>query len=236
MKAKLAQKRRIAEGTDRFTFDLQGEKLDFHPGQYCFYTLIDPPYEDYRGNRRHFTINNTPNNNAIVEFTTRMRDSGFKRALGELDIGSELEVGPVAGQFGLPEDTQRPIVFIAGGIGITPFLSMLTWKQEEGLEHRITLLYANRNRDSAAYVVELQQMSEQMQEFDLVLTMDKDPDWGGETRRIDPDFIKDYVTDPPSCTFMVAGPPGMDDAMNEAIQQAGVDTDNIRMERFTGYS
>ena len=140
MRAQVAEKREVAKGTLLVTFDLLGEEVDFVPGQYFWVTLLDPPYEDEKGPRRHFSVVTSPNEHGVLGLCTRLRDSAFKRSLAELPIGAEVEVEEPKGRFLLPEETERRYVFIAGGIGITVFRCMLRYIAEQGLDHHVTLV------------------------------------------------------------------------------------------------
>jgi len=233
--ASIASRREVAEGTLEATFDLGGRSLEYEPGQYVVVELIDAPYQDKRRNRRHFSILNPPSREGVVMIATRLRDTGFKRSLAEMEPGAQARIGPVNGTFTLPRDTSRPIVFIAGGIGITPFYCMLNHVHDKALQHTITLLYANPRREITAYFDDLRKLADDMANFRLVMTMDHDPDWPGETRMINADFVRDYIDDPRACLFMVAGPPGIDTAMRSALAELGVADENIITERFTGY-
>ena len=236
VKAVIRDRKEIAKETLLVTFDLHGEQVNFRPGQYFFITIPNMPYADDRGNRRHFSIVNSPNEKGIISMATRWRKtSGFKTALRDMPLGTEVEIGRITGDFVLPEDASRPLVFIAGGIGITPFISMLRYVKETGSGHRITLLCSNRSRETTAFLDELQEMARTIEALKLVLTMSDDPTWPGEKRTIDAQFIKDHVPDSQPRLFMIAGPPGMDEAMGTVLTQVGVDRTNIKVERFTGY-
>jgi ferredoxin-NADP reductase len=178
MRARIKEKREVAERTLMVVFDLLGEEVDFRPGQYFWVTLIDPPYDDEKGPRRHITVVTSPNERGVLGLCTRLRDSAFKRSLAELPVGAEVEVEQPKGEFALPEDTSRPYVFIAGGIGITVFRSMLLYIAEEKLPHRVTLVYSNRDRASAAFLDELEELERANPNLRLVLTMTQDPGWG----------------------------------------------------------
>jgi ferredoxin-NADP reductase len=236
MRARIKEKREVAKGTLLVTFDLLGEEVAFTPGQYFFVTLPDVGYQDAKGLRRHITVVTSPNERGVLGFATRMRDSAFKRSLSELPVGTEVEVEPPKGSFGLPKDTSRPLVFVAGGIGITVFRSMLRFIQEEGLPYRVTLIYANRDRESTAFLDELQELEQENRDLRLILTMTQDPGWEGETRRIDSQFFRDYLEgDLNESTFLVAGPPAMAEGVQEALAGAGVDEENVVAERYSGY-
>ncbi len=236
MRATVKEKREVAEGTLLVVFDLGGEHFDFRPGQYFWVELLDPPYTDERGNRRHITVVTSPNERGVLAFATRLRDSAFKRTLRELPVGSEVEVEPPKGKFSLPEDPSRPLVFVAGGIGITVFRSMLRYIHEERLPHRVTLIYSNRDCESTAFLDELRELEQALPDFGLILTMTQDPGWEGETRKVDAQFIADYLGDELNrYTFLVAGPPPMTEGVQAALQEAGVEDENVIAERYSGY-
>src|ERR671935_1903608 len=133
MRAKIKEKREVAKGTLMVVFDLLGEEVDFTPGQYFWVTLLDAPYDDEKGVRRHISVVTSPNDRGVLGLCTRLRDSAFKRSLAELPLGAEVDVEEPKGTFLLPEDTDQEYVFIAGGIGITVFRSMLRFIAEERL-------------------------------------------------------------------------------------------------------
>ena len=133
VRAQVKETREVAKGTLMVVFDLLGREVDFGPGQYFWVTLLDPPYEDEKGQRRHITVVTSPNERGVLGLCTRLRDSAFKRSLAELPVGDEVDVEEPKGSFVLPEETDRPYVFIAGGIGITVFRCMLRYIAEEQL-------------------------------------------------------------------------------------------------------
>lgn len=236
MRAQIKEKREVARGTLLVTFDLLGEKVDFAPGQYFFVTLPDVGHQDDKGLRRHITIATSPSETGVLGFATRMRDSAFKRSLAELPVGADVDVEPPKGSFGLPEDFSRPLVFVAGGIGITVFRSMLRHIQEQGLPYRVTLIYSNRDRESTAFLDELGELENANPNLRIVLTMTQDPGWEGEARKIDSEFFRDHLGEElGESTFLVAGPPGMVEGMQNALAEAGVDEENVIAERYSGY-
>ena len=236
MRALIKEKQEVAKGTLLVTFDLLGEEMDFTPGQYFHVTLPNVGDNDEKGLRRHITVVTSPNEKGVLGFATRMRDSAFKRTLRELPVGSAVEVEPPKGRFGLPEDRSRPLVFVAGGIGITVFRSMLRYVHEEQLPYSVTMIYSNRDRESTAFLDELRELEQALPDFRLVLTMTQDPGWEGETRKVDGEFVKDYLEDDLNeYTFLVAGPPAMAEGVQGALQEAGVRDENVIVERYSGY-
>ena len=236
MRARIKEKREVAKGTLLVVFDLLGEQVDFQPGQYFWVTLLDPPYDDEKGPRRHISVVTSPNERGVLGLCTRLRDSAFKRSLAELPVGAEVEVEQPKGSFVLPAETDLPYVFVAGGIGITVFRSMLRYIAEEGLPHRVTLVYSNRDRESAAFLDELGELERALENLDVVLTMTDEPGWDGESRRIGPELLRDHLgADLGSFRYLLAGPPGIAEGVAEQLQGAGVPDERIVAERFSGY-
>jgi ferredoxin-NADP reductase len=236
VRAQIKEKREVAKGTLLVIFDLLGREVDFTPGQYFWVTLLDPPYDDERGPRRHISVVTSPNERGVLGLCTRLRDSAFKRSLAELPVGADVEVEEPKGDFLLPEDTDQRYVFIAGGIGITVFRCMLRYIAEERLPHRVTLVYSNRDRESAAFLDELVELQRDNPNLELVLTMTDDPAWDGESRRIGPELLQDRLGDEwLDLTYLITGPPAMVDGVMETLQAAGVPEEQLRPARFSGY-
>ena len=226
----------MADRTLFVLFDLLGEKVDFQPGQYFWVTLLEPPYEDEKGPRRHISVATSPNDWGVLGLATRLRDSAFKRSLAELEVGAEVEVEHPKGDFVLPTETDLPYVFVAGGIGITVFRSMLLYIAEEDLPHRVTLVYSNRDRASAAFLDELTRLASERDNIDLVLTMTQDDGWDGETRFVGPELLHDHLAgDLDGYRYLLAGPPAMVEAVTDSLRAAGIPDELIHPERFSGY-
>lgn len=236
MRSRIKVKQEVAKQTLLVVFDLLGEEVEFHPGQYFWVELPNIGYDDERGLRRHISIVTSPNERGVLGLATRLRDTAFKKTLAELDVGAEVDVEEPKGDFSLPMETDRPYAFIAGGIGITVFRSMLRYIVEEGLPHRVTLVYSNRDRESTAFFDELQAMDRENENIRVVFVMTDDPEWEGERRRVDADVLGvhlegelgDYV-------YIAAGPPGMVDAMESVLSGAGVPEEQVLVQRFAGY-
>jgi ferredoxin-NADP reductase len=236
MKATIKEKREVAERTLLVLFDLDGQEVDYRPGQYFWVELLNAPYDDDKGLRRHITVVTSPTERGVLGLCTRLRDSAFKRSLRELPVGSEVDVEHPKGDFVLPEETDRPYVFVAGGIGITVFRSMLRYIHDMGLAHRVTLVYSNHDRAGAAFLDELAELEQSNSNLDVVLTMTKDPGWEGETRHVDESMLGDHLDgELASYTFFVAGPPAMAEDVGEKLRSAGVPEDKVRVAKFSGY-
>jgi ferredoxin-NADP reductase len=236
VRAIIKEKREVAKGTLFVLFDLLGEEVDFRAGQYFWVTLLDPPHDDEKGPRRHISVATSPNEHGVLGLCTRLRDTAFKRSLAELPVGAEVEVEHPKGDFVLPDETDLPYVFLAGGIGITVFRSMLLSIVEGGLPHRVTLVYSNRDRESTAFLEELTELAREHDNLDLVLTMTEDDGWDGESRIIGPELLRDHLNgDLTGYRYLLAGPPAMVEGVTAALQDAGIPEERIHPERFSGY-
>ncbi len=127
-------------------------------------------------------------------------------------------------------------MFVAGGIGITVFRCMLRYIAEERLPHRVTLVYSNRDRESAAFLDEVLELERDIPSLALVLTMTDDPAWDGESRRIGPELLGDRLGERwRDLTYLITGPPGMVDGVLATLKRAGVAEEQLFPDRFSGY-
>jgi len=234
MRATVAEKREVAKGTLLVLFAVEGYP-DYRPGAYFWVELPDRGHSDEKGLRRHISLATSPTERGVVGLATRLRDSAFKRTLAELEVGDEVQVEEPKGSFLLPEDTGAEYVFVAGGIGITVFRSMLRFIADEGLPYRITLVYSNRDRESAAFLDELEELERRIGGLRVVLTMTDEPGWEGETRRLDADALADVVGGLDGRKFLVAGPPAMAEGVADSLRAAGVPDDRLLADKFSGY-
>ena len=234
MKATVAEKREVAKGTLLTLFEADGYP-DYRPGSYFWVELPDRGHTDEKGLRRHISLVTSPTERPLVGLATRLRDSAFKRTLAELEVGDEVAVEEPKGSFLLPEDTSAEYVFVAGGIGITVFRSMLRYIADEQLPYRVTLVYSNRDRESAAFLDELEELERRIDGLRVVLTMTDDPEWEGETRHLDADVLRDLLGGLEGKTFFVAGPPEMAQSVADSLTGAGLPEDRVLADKFSGY-
>jgi ferredoxin-NADP reductase len=236
-KVRLKERKEVAEGTMAFYFE-KPAGFEFQAGQFLNYTLIDPPETDAEGNLRSFSIASAPGEEDLM-LATRMRDTAFKRVLKALPLGTEVKIDGPFGSFTLHRDASRTAVFVAGGIGITPFRSMILDATRKKLSHRLFLFYSNRRPEDAAFLSELQQAKNQNPSFKLIGTFTEieksQQPWHGETGFIDHRMLAKYLSDLAAPIYYSAGPPAMVTAMREMLVHAGVSEDNIRTEDFAGY-
>ena len=235
MRATIKEKREVAKGTVLAIFDLGGEHVEYRPGHYFWVELPDRGHQDEKGLRRHISIVTSPTEHGVLGLATRIRDTAFKRTLAELEVGDEVTVEEPKGSFVLPEDTSRDYVFVAGGIGITVFRSMLRYIADTGEPYRITLVFSNRDRESSAFLDEIQEFEERIPALRVVLTMTDDEGWDGDTRRIDEAMLRDHLGTLDGYVFLIAGPPGMAKGVEQMLKDAGVDEERVLADSFSGY-
>jgi ferredoxin-NADP reductase len=237
MKARLVAKDHIAADTAAFTFELQ-ERFEFQPGQTCDVTIPSPRYQDDAGATRTFSITSSPAALPRVMFATRLRGSAFKRTLLDAASGLEVDIEGPFGSFVLHRNAARPAVLFAGGIGITPFHSIIKDATERELPHRITLFYSNHTPASTAFLSDLEAWQKRNSRFRLIATITKpsagEP-WHHETGSINAAFIKAHLSDAANAIYYAAGPAGFVKGMRDALAGIGADPDDIRTEEFQGY-
>jgi len=207
-------------------------------GQNALFSLVDPPDTDAKGPSRTFSLASAPHEPELM-IATRMRDTAFKRVLKSAALGTPVRLDGPSGVMALHADAARPAVFLAGGIGVTPFLSMARHAANNHLPHRITLFYANRRAEDAAFLDELRALEQSNRNYRLVATMSaaqiSSQPWKGETGFIRPDMLERYLTDLKSPVYYFAGPPGMAMAMQSMLEGLGVNENDMRSEEFYGY-
>ncbi len=184
---------------------------------------------------RTFSIASAPHEPQLT-IATRMRDSAFKRKLRSAEPGLEVEIDGPAGVMVLHEDVARPAVFLAGGIGITPFISMARDAAQRRLPHLIVLFYANRRPQDGAYLDELRALERRNPSYRMVATLSDPPaGWKGETGFIDKAMLARHLADPLKPVYYFAGPPAMAMAMQSMLGELGVAEADMRSEEFYGY-
>ena len=210
----------------------------FKAGQAIAWTLLDPPETDDEGATRNFTIASAPVE-ADLMIATRMRDSAFKRILKTMPLGTEVRIVGPFGSLILHHDAARPAVFLAGGIGITPFRSMLRQAAERKLPHQLFLFYSNRRPEDAAFLEELEELEKENINYKFIGTMTdmarSNRVWRGETGFINREMLTKYIGDLAAPIYYIAGPPAMVAAMRQTLSEANIADDNVRAEEFSGY-
>ena len=252
-----------SEGTDVMSFKFskkQGEQkkgeedsqnikeiLDYKAGQFAFFD-IGEVYNDSKGPIRHFTISSSPTEDFIM-LSTRIRDSPYKQRLASLEKGAKVKVRGPQGEFVIHEDYSKTAIFVSGGIGVTPFRSMIKYATDMQLPLKIIMFDSNKNKESVLFKKEFDEWTSQNKNISIIynLTEEKNPQeqqsspmdiWKGEYGRIDKAMILRYVDSSTlkDSLFYICGPPNMLKAMKSLIQEElKIPEEKIKVEEFTGY-
>jgi ferredoxin-NADP reductase len=232
----LKRKTRVAPSVVDFYFT-PSQRLTFTPGQYLECTVTHPN-ADVRGVRRYFTIASSPTEESIllgVRFYKR--SSTFKTALYGLGGRTKVLAGQIGGDFTLPSDANHKLVFIAGGIGVTPFRSMLKYLLDTNQRRDIILLYANKNVNDFVYQDVLSEAQRRLGVRAIYALTDQraiPPNWQGARGRIDAQMIQAEVPDYRERTFYLSGPPEMVNEHERALRGLGVRRGQIKKDYFNG--
>ena len=243
------------EGTDvtSFKFSKQNNQeaaedktpLNYTAGQFAFFD-IGEVYNDPKGPIKHFTISSSPSESFIM-LSTRIRDSPYKKRLSDLEEGTKVKVRGPEGQFVLHQDYSKPAVFLSGGIGVTPFRSMIKYATDMQLPLKIVMFDSNRNRDNILFKREFDDWAINNKNLNIIYTISDDErgqlsstasDWKGEYGRIDKALILKYLDTNMlnNSVFYICGPPGMLKAMQSLLQDdLEIPKERIKVEEFTGY-
>lgn len=234
---RLAGREEIAAGSMAFHFE-RPAGFSFKPGQAIDLILMNPPSAEVASGRHAFSLVSAPFQSTLT-IATRLRDSAFKRALHALPISSPARLEGPFGSLTLHSNHARPAVFVAGGIGITPFMSILRQAARDQLPQRLILLYSNRRPEDAAFLAELQELERCNNAFRLVATMTQmhksNRPWRGRTGLIDQDLVLSVCRELAAPIYYIAGPPSMVASLRQTLAQAGISDDDVRSEEFYGY-
>lgn len=217
----------VAAGTMAFRLS-RPAGFGFKAGQSITLSLLEPPPEA-NSTQRIFSLAGAPFEEQLT-IATRMREgSAYKRALKGLPLGATLKLKGPRGLMTLHEDPSRAAVFIAGGIGITPFMSMLRQAAHERLARPLYLLYSNRGPADAPFLAELQRLAQGNDSFRLLARMTDAEGF------VDEATVKRFVAGAAAPLYYLAGPPAMVTALKGILRGAGVPDQDVRSEQFYGY-
>jgi glycine betaine catabolism B len=212
------------------TIKLEKNNLDFKPGQYMMVELDTGDDE----NIHPLSIASSPTEEFLL-FSTKNSESSFKRKFSALKVEDKVKIKGPMGIFVLKEDAKN-IVFLSGGIGVTPFRGMIKYGTDKKLQVKMTLLYSNRAPDEICYKDEWASMENQNPNLKVVNTItDETPEWNGKKGRISEEMIKEHCNDFENTLFYICGPPGMVDGLSQLLKSMNIPQQNIKVEKFAGY-
>lgn len=217
---KLLEIREEIDDIKTFSFETGG--IEWIPGQYQTYVLPTAG-EDKKDNLRYFTIASAPNEQKI-DITTRITDSIFKKTLNSLEIGDSIEASNLQGDFIWNEETSKPIVMIAAGIGVTPFRSMLLERKAHNQSLDATLIYFNRT-EKIPFLSEFKQLELNHPEFKLI-TLIGEHVTAERILELAPENSKEG-------TMFISGPEPMVENIGEELKKQNI---TVKQDWFPGYT
>lgn len=233
----LEQKIRLTPDTYDFVFS-KPPRFSYRPGQYMEWTLAHPRTDD-RGNRRYFTLASSPTEDTLrlgIKFNDH--SSSFKNNLLSLSSETPIMAGQLAGDFVLPRNRQQKIVFMAGGIGITPFRSMVKYLIDRGEKRDIVLFYANKEASEIVYrdIFDRGRSVGLRPVYVLTDQAKIPPQWPGLSGRITAAVITQEVPDYRERTFYLSGPNAMVTAYREMLRHLGLPSSQVKTDFFPGFA
>ncbi|MGC1135106.1 MAG: FAD-dependent oxidoreductase, partial [Nitrososphaeraceae archaeon] len=218
------------------------KSLDYTAGQYAYFD-IGGVSNDPKGPVRHFTIASSPTEDFVM-ISTRIRDTPYKKRLSSLEQDIKVKVRGPEGKFVLHTDHSKPAVFLSGGIGVTPFRSMIKYSTDKQLPIKIIMFDSNRDEANILYKEEFDEWLKANENLDIIYTISEEGqssspanEWKGERGRINKQMLTRYLDneDLDNSIYYTCGPPGMIKAMQTLLQDLQISKERIKIEEFTGY-
>jgi len=230
---KLVSRRQEAAGIYSYIFKAQ-RPLKYTAGQYMEWTLPNVPL-DARGNRRYLTLSSSPTEENVM-FTIKRpaKMSSFKQQLQDLKPGQYIGATQLAGSFTLPPDKNLKLAFIAGGVGITPYRSMIKALIDKQESRDIKLFYSAVTAEEFAF----KDLFRQAEKFniDAKYVVTNSPAAGYLSGYVNEELIKNNMSDYLDRLFYISGPQGFVAAVRLALLNLGVEPKNITTDFFPGYN
>lgn len=230
------KKEQLTKDTYSFYFKRTKESRDFVAGQY-FDIKLKIRNADERGDARTFTCASSPTEKDYYMITTRVIESSFKKALLKLKEGDMVQFNGPWDDLNFDESEIMPQVFLAGGIGVTPFHSIIKYSLDKKIDLSMMLFVSWAAYDEMIYDDFFRSAEKKLKDFKYIptITQNSPSDWTGETGRISERTIKSYIKRVRNYKYRITGPQGLVKAMKELCFQMNVPKENIIAEEFEGY-
>jgi ferredoxin-NADP reductase len=243
------------DGTDAMSFKFSEEdqggnsepknkrNFNYAAGQFAFFD-IGGVYNDPKGPIRHFTLASSPTEEFIM-VSTRIRESPYKKRFASLEEGTKVKVKGPQGKFTLHDDYSKSAIFLSGGIGVTPFRSMIKYSTDKNLPIKIIMFDSNKNLQNILFKNVFDDCVNRNKNLTIIYTITEEEqnrstptDWKGEIGRIDRAMLMKHLRadELEKSIFYICGPPAMIKAMQDLLQQEiQIPKERIKVEEFTGY-
>ena len=222
-----------SEAANIITFYFKPEKpIYYTAGQFTEWTLKHKNADD-RGENRWFTISSSPKDE-LISITTKFADkpSSYKKALRNMKSGEEIQISDAMGDFVLPKIIQTPLIFVAGGIGITPFHSILSWLAETKETRPIKLIYAVNNEDEIIF----QETFDKVGIQPTIVVKEASSAWGGERGLLSADLIMGLASPPQNSLVYVSGPEPVVELLQKGLKKLGLNQNQFVGDFFPNYT
>jgi PAS domain S-box-containing protein len=225
-RAKLAQLKEIAPDTCEVRFDLENDAFEFKAGQYIWINFPKLLYEDPKGSRRAFSISSSPNEKKSIEIIFRKGKSGYKKTLTDKrSIGKSIEIIGPFGFMGIPESEEQNLVFVAGGVGVAPFVSMIRYVNENQLKNKVTLIFSNSSLETSFYTKLFEDLENKCTNFKFV----------NNVGRLDMPIIKKNIANIQNNLYFVIGPRDFVADISSTLLSLGVPKEKFVFDEFYGF-
>jgi 3-phenylpropionate/trans-cinnamate dioxygenase ferredoxin reductase subunit len=215
------------------TFRLQpesGQIFDYLPGQFVMVGIYDQSGQILA--KKPYSLCSSPNNKGELQIAFKIQGK-FTEQLAELKENDRIAIAGPFGVFTLRPPINRDTVLLAGGIGLTPLLSILRYVADQNTKHNFTLLFAVRSADEIAFQDELDNLASQHSNIKCVYFVESAPDnWTGEIGRITPELLLKYCQPMTEKNYFVCGPPIFIQIMVERLEKSSVPASQIHNEKF----
>lgn len=240
---------RVIDQDPIFTTFLKKEQITFDAWTFYFrkpvgfryaagqYIKIKLPIKtpDNRGNSRYFTLSSSPTEE-FLKITTRILKSSFKTALSELSENTDVEMRGPWGDFVLDEADNRERIFLAGGIGLTPFHSMIKYVTDMNLNIKIKMIVSYKTETEILFMKELDEIQKNNKDIEIIVTISEPGEyWKGEVGRISTQLLQKKLASLEGNVYYMSGPEKMVASLEKSLVSVGILKGDILTDEFPGY-
>ncbi len=234
-KARLIEKKEVAKSRIAFLFDVNDSGFKYKAGQYAHFEIPFPSLDDKKGNTRPMSIANAPSESGVIMIVVRIGDSAFSQNLMKLKTDEEILVSEPKGELALPGDKNIPVVFIAGGTGITPVRGLVESELLGKSTRKMLVIYGNKNREESAFLNEFLEWQKLNSPLKFIPVFENASDASEESEEgfITRDILEKHIVSPKENFYFVIGPAGMVESVTTSLATLGVQEEKILVERFS---